>query len=244
MRARTLGLATAVLLPLALGLAACGGSDSDAAASGHFSFGPPSVSPTDVPTDLATDMPTDLPTDVPTDLPTDEPSASWPALPPGVTKPGTQLKIGDTAIVDYYPAGPKRYHGLMRLRLDSVDKGSPADLKSLDLGDQAAGQVPYYARWTVTGGQGSHALSFSVVSAADFDALLPDGSRAEPIITMAKWDTCDPESGFLPKDFGPGRTLKVCMPYLAGQGTRVDSVTFSQGGSPYDLYGGKPIVWK
>jgi len=247
MRKPRLLLVPAVLLPLTLGIAACGGS-SDSAGGGSYVFNPPSVStsdsptgePTDEPTDAATDLPTDVPT-APTDTPTDEPSDTPTDLPAGVTPAGTQLKIGDTATVDY-ALGTEGDHGILKLTLDSIDKGTAADLKPLKLGDQAAGQVPWYVRYTVTGGEGSHSLKFYTIGAADFDGLLPDGGTASPLIVFGTWDKCEVDD--FPEDFGPGKSIKVCLPFLAGQGTKVVGAWFAQSGTAYDQFDGKPIVWK
>lgn len=242
MRLRPLTLLPAVLLPLTLGLAACGGSSDDSSVGSGNAFNPPSVSATpadestDEPTDVPTDMPTDEPSDTPTDAPTDAPSG----LPAGATPAGAQLKIGDTATVDY-AEGNKGDHGLLDLTLTSIEKGNPADLKSLDLGDSVAGQVPWYVHFTVTGGAGSQSLKFYTIGVADFDGILPDGSQATPIIAYG-WKTCDVPD--FEEGFGPGKKLDICIPYLAGQGTKVVGEWFAKSDTPYDQFDGKPIVWK
>lgn len=243
MRTRRLTLIPAVLLPLTLGLAACGGSDSGSNAGSGNVFNPPSVAASDSATEEPTDVPTDVPTDLssePTDTPTDQPSEASTGLPAGATPAGAQLKIGDTATVDY-AQGNKGDHGLLGLQLTSIEQGNPADLKSLNLGDSVSGQVPWYVHYTVTGGAGSQTLKFYTIGVADFAGLLPDGSQATPIIAYG-WKPCDvPDFG---SDFGPGKKLDICIPYLAGPGTKVVGEWFAPSDTPYDQFDGKPIIWK
>lgn len=249
MRRRALTLLPAVLLPLTLGLAACGGSDSDSTAGADNAFNPPSSS-------ASADPAIDAPSDAATQEPSDEPSTAESVTPPSTdpsaadtapatgsgdyTPAGTQLKIGESAKISYSPV--KKVKSDLTLTLDSIDRGNPADLKALKLGDQAAGQVPYYLRFTVTGGAGSQDLKFYTLNGSAFDGLLPDGSQASPLFVIGDWKPCNGPD--FPSGYGPGQKLKVCFPVLAGQSTKVVGVQYAESDTPYDQFKGKPIVWK
>lgn len=97
------------------------------------------------------------------------------------------------------------------ITVTSIDKGEPADLTPLNLGDRAAGMTPYYVRMTVEGGTGAEALPYQ--SFGDIDGLLGDGSRAGSLIVVGDFAQCD--GGSFPKDFAAGASFETCVPFLA-----------------------------
>ncbi|MEV7600427.1 hypothetical protein AB0O91_23935 [Kitasatospora sp. NPDC089797] len=146
--------------------------------------------------------------------------------------PGTTLKIGAAATVPFSSGSTK---GTVSLAVTSIDKGDPADLAPLKLGDKAAGMVPYYVRFKVTNAGGTD-LSFA--SLTQVKGTLPDGSEASEVMLIGTFDKC-PHPSF-PKGFTNGQSVTSCVLALAPQATKVTGAEYW--GEPYTL--GKGVNWK
>ncbi len=158
--------------------------------------------------------------------------------PPGeATAPGTELKFGDPATVEFTYADEP---GLINVTVTSIEKGEEADLEPLDLGDQASGLTPYYINIEIEGADASsEALTYASVDGA-FDGLLADGSGAQSLSIIGDFEPCDStDLG----EFGEGTTVTTCVPYLASGDAAVESATYRAYDSPYDSLDGEPIVW-
>ncbi|HJD83390.1 hypothetical protein [Kitasatospora aureofaciens] len=119
--------------------------------------------------------------------------------------------------------------------MTSIDKGDPADLAPLKLGDKATGMVPYYVRFKVTN-TGSTDLSFA--SLTQVKGTLPDGSEASEVMLIGTFDKC-PHPSF-PKGFTNGQSITSCVLALAPTATKVAGAEYW--GEPYTL--GKGVNWK
>lgn len=142
-----------------------------------------------------------------------------------LTPGGTQLAIGDTAVV---PAGDGSDKYVLELTVTGIDKGTAADLKSLGLDGDS--QVPYYVKLTAKvvsgnaeGGDPSEGL-----------VALAGDTPAQQIIEFGDFKPCNLE---LFETGTVGTTLQTCDPFVAAKGDTVDSVAFTGGD-------GDPIVWK
>ncbi|WP_338073680.1 hypothetical protein [Kineococcus siccus] len=218
---RVLGMTA--LLPAAALLASCGGS-------------PTAASPD--PTSTATVSESAAPVDTAT--PAASPSTSTPpagAPAAGLTAAGTELPLGGAATL---PAESSGSTGTFTVSVDSIERGTDAELAELELGDKVAGMAPYYVRYTVTGGQNAAALRGNDI-AQDISALLPDGSEASPVILFRKWDRC--ASGDQGVDFAEGSTYQTCRVFVAPSSVQVTKAEFSDFDGPYDPYDGEPVTW-
>lgn len=178
--------ATLTAAALTLSLAACG-SGTDESVTTPSSATPEASSPSTTPT-----------------------ASSSEASPEGdFTPEGAELAVGDSARVPY--GVNKGGTAEVTITVTSIDKGEPADLTPLNLGDRAAGMTPYYVRMTVEGGTGAEALPYQ--SFGDIDGLLGDGSRAGSLIVVGDFAQCD--GGSFPKDFAAGASFETCVPFLA-----------------------------
>ena len=165
------------------------------------------------------------------------PSASAAAPAADLTAPGTRLAIGAAATLPQESSGAT---GTFVVRLDAIERGTEAELAELQLGDGAAGSVPYYLRYTVTGGANAAALR-GVDPLSDVDALLPDGSRASGVILFQRWERC--LNGDQTVDFTEGSTYTACRVVLAPASVPVTSARFSAYDTAYDPYDGQPVTW-
>ncbi|MEV8473757.1 hypothetical protein [Streptomyces sp. NPDC051173] len=148
-------------------------------------------------------------------------------------KAGDNLKLGQAAKIPFTYGSTK---GEISLAVTSIDQGDPADLASLNLGDQVKGKVPYYIRYSVTNA-GTSDLSFSSVN--HMKGHLPDGTEAQDLMVIGDFDKC--KSDALPSGFTAGKTAQGCAVALApSPSVKVTSAEYW--GEPFTL--GKGVLWK
>lgn len=163
-------------------------------------------------------------------------SSAAPGGAAGQAKPGQAFKLGETATVPFTYGSTK---GTVALTVTSVDQGQPADLDSLKLGDKVKGMIPYYIHYTVKN-VGTTDLAYS--SVGHIKGLLPDGSEAQGVSVIGKFEKCKDDS--LPKGFTNGQSQTNCVIALAPSAqTKVTGAEYW--GDPYNnLNNSKPLTWK
>ncbi|WP_016697672.1 hypothetical protein [Actinoalloteichus spitiensis] len=157
------------------------------------------------------------------------------------TPQGTELALGEPAYIPFKYADST---GVVSVTLDAIDKGDPSDLDPLDMGDQVAGLVPYYLRYTVTNESGDD-LAFS--SLGGTRGILPDGSRAQDLtIIFGNLDQCDGESAG--SDFTEvGASYQACDISLAPEATEVAGLEIWRNDRSDEVpgtdYSAEPVRW-
>jgi hypothetical protein len=203
---------TALLAACAAGflLSACGGESGQAAPAA------PSSAPAAPASDSASASPE---------------SSTGAAVPVGdVTNPGTELKVGERAVVPFKYGTTKS--GTIAITVTAIEKGANADLAKY--GDKAKGITPFYLRATIENVDGAD-LAYASVS---LRARGTDG-RSTGVIITGSTDQC--KSGTAGKDFTKaGAKFETCTLQGAREGSEVGSATFDKG----DGYDKSPVVWK
>ena len=158
-------------------------------------------------------------------------SASLPKAASGdVTKPGSELKVGDRAVVPFKYGTDK--NGTIALTVTAIEKGDNADLAKF--GDKAKGLLPYFIRVSVENVDGSD-LAYSSVS---LRALGADG-KSTGVIISGDVDKCQSETA--KKDFTTaGAKYDTCVLQATREGSEITAATFDKG----DDYIKSPITWK
>ncbi|HEU5038469.1 MAG TPA: hypothetical protein VFT70_15795 [Nocardioides sp.] len=152
-------------------------------------------------------------------------------VPAGVelTPPGSQLSLGDHAVVAYEPRQDQV--GVLDIQVTKLEKTSIKDFSAWQLTDEQKKSNPYYVRATVKNvgdtDLGGRPVPLYVVN--DQNVLL------EPTPFASSFDAC-PSVPFPPK-FGPGDDVKVCLVYLAPKHGDLVSVSFR----PVETF--NPITW-
>lgn len=157
-----------------------------------------------------------------------------------VTEPGSELAIGDTAVLPltYGTDGT----ATVEVTVTGIRQGTAADLEAAQVED-AADYTPFYIdvemKIVSVGPDGFGGYS----AGSDFDGLI-GSQKAGSLIVIGDFEPCDGD-GF-DYDSGVGDTATGCVPALATKGSVVDGVQFVGGGSdsPYDQYDGEPVFWK
>ncbi|MCX4749894.1 hypothetical protein OG455_31005 [Kitasatospora sp. NBC_01287] len=198
------------------------------ATTGGFQNTLPTDSPTTAPAAPSQSAPTTAPT-------TAAPSTAAPA-PAGdgtLAKAGQSFKVGQTAQLPFTYGDTK---GTIALTVTAIEAGNPADLAPLKLGDQAAGKIPYYIRYSVKN-VGNTDLSFSTVD--HVTGLLPDGTQGQDVMLIGTFDKCSTDA--LPSGFTNGKTAQGCALVLApSASTKITAAEYW--GDPFTLDQG--LTWK
>ncbi|WP_327382952.1 MULTISPECIES: hypothetical protein [unclassified Streptomyces] len=160
-----------------------------------------------------------------------------PAGAAGTAKSGQAFKIGEAAEIPYDYGDFKGSR--LALTVTAIEQGTPADLEGLNLGDKANGKVPYYIRYTV---KNIGATDMSYASVGHVRGLLGDGTEAQSLAVIGKFEKCKDES--MPKGFANGQTQTSCAIALAPS-AQVKVAGAEYWGNPYNaISNGKGITWK
>ena len=152
-------------------------------------------------------------------------------VPEGVelTPPGSQLSVGDHAVVAYEPRQDQV--GALDIQVTKLEKTSIDDFSAWQLSDEQKKSNPFYVRATIENvgdtDLGGRPVPLYVVN--DQNVLL------EPTPFASSFDAC-PSTPF-PKKFGPGDQVKACLVYLAPNHGDLVSVSFR----PEETF--NPITW-
>ncbi|WP_410657072.1 hypothetical protein [Amycolatopsis sp. lyj-112] len=172
------------------------------------------------------------PAPAPTSAPSSAPATSG-TLPVGnadATAPGSELKVGDRAVVPFKYGTDK--NGTVAITVKSIELGPKDDLAKY--GDKAKGMTPVYIRLSVENVGGTD-LAYSTVR---LRAVGPDG-RSTGVIITGETPNCQSETA--KKDFTrAGATYDTCELQAVKDGNDVGGATFGDG----DTYKDDPIVWK
>ncbi|QNF93750.1 hypothetical protein [Janibacter sp. YB324] len=212
--------AAGLLAAAALGVTACG-SDEATDATPSSSATSESASPSEETS--AEETPAQETTSEDTTSPESEEEGSDDAPAAELTKPGTELKLGETAVIPQGDDG-----ATLELTVTEVTKGSSADLSQLKDADKYKGYTPVYVQYTMTGTDSSADLGGDVLD--DVDPITSDGRKASTLVIIgtSPFAKCDRNS--VPDDFGPGDTETTCDVAMVQGGQEVSGAQYS----PYD----------
>lgn len=152
-------------------------------------------------------------------------------VPDGVelTEPGSQLAVGDHAVVAYHPRQDQV--AVLDIQVVSLEKTSIKDFSAWQLSDAQKESNPYYVRARVENvgdtDLGGRPVPLYVVN--DANLLL------EPTPFASSFKPCP--STPLPEEFAPGDVTRACLVYLAPDRGDLVSVSFR----PEETF--NPITW-
>jgi hypothetical protein len=214
--------ATAIL---GLALAACGGSAPSAA--------PATSAP-------ATPAPA---TSAPAQTATPPPTAAG-----GLTPPGAHLGFGQVATVRWVPPSTYNAQGAqqglkLQVAVESIQKGSIADFKNVELNASERKSTPYYVTVRIKA-LGSAPPPGTDDPAITLEAIDDRGQQQQSITFLGTFQRCDEKTP--PKPFTNGKTYESCLAYLMPGGGSIQSVRWNDGPSKADSvtpYFDHPIIW-
>jgi len=174
---------------------------------------------TDVPMAPAT---TETPenTEPPATTEASEPDASVPG--DVLTQPGTELALGDTAIVTIETDLPDEH---VALTVEAIREGAAGDIDVLQIPDVPSGAKLWYVDYTVTNVSAAETSGDYMPSTGNqFGVLSADDQAFVPVIKFVSFDACENEN---PSDLAVGESVTTCRIFLAEDGSAADRVVFT-----------------
>ena len=165
-----------------------------------------------------------------------------------LTPPGTHLAFGGAATVGWVPpsqdTGTGAHQGLkLRVTVVSIQKGTLADFRNVELNANERKSTPYYVQLRVTA-LGSTAPPKDSDPAITFNAIDDRGQEQQSVTFLGTFSRCD--DPFPPKQFVSGKTYQSCLTYLIPGGGSIQKVQWDNGPSAANQvtpYFDRPIVW-
>jgi len=190
-----------------------------------------------------------------TNSPAQSPASSQPAQGQGqtagsgsLTPPGTHLALGGPATVGWVPPsqdlGTGAHKGIkLQVTVVSIQKGTMADFRNVELNGNQRSSTPYYVQLRVT------ALSDATVPkdsdpAITFTAIDDRGQEQQSITFLGTFSRCDDPTP--PKQLVSGKTYQSCLAYLIPGGGSIQKVQWDNGPAAANAvtpYFDRPIVW-
>jgi hypothetical protein len=165
-----------------------------------------------------------------------------------LTPPGTHLAFGGPATVGWVPPsqdlGTGAHKGIkLQVTVVSIQKGTMADFRNVELNGKQRSSTPYYVQLRVT------ALSNASVPkdsdpAITFSAIDDRGQEQQSITFLGTFSRCDDPTP--PKQFVSGKTYQSCLAYLIPGGGSIQKVQWDNGPAAANAvtpYFDRPIVW-
>jgi hypothetical protein len=165
-----------------------------------------------------------------------------------LTPPGTHLAFGGPATVGWVPPsqdlGTGAHKGIkLQVTVVSIQKGTTADFRNVELNGKQRSSTPYYVQLRVT------ALSNASVPkdsdpAITFSAIDDRGQEQQSITFLGTFSRCDDPTP--PKQFVSGKTYQSCLAYLIPGGGSIQKVQWDNGPAAANAvtpYFDRPIVW-
>jgi hypothetical protein len=177
---------------------------------------------------------------------------SQPAAPAtgagGLTPPGTHLAFGGAATVGWVPpsqdTGNGAHKGLkLQVTVLSIQKGTMADFRNVQLNANEQKSTPYYVQLRVTA-LGSTPPPKDSDPAITFTAIDDRGQEQQSVTFLGTFARCD--DPFPPKQFVSGKTYQSCLTYLIPGGGSIQKVQWDNGPAAANQvtpYFERPIVW-
>ncbi|MGH3758333.1 hypothetical protein [Actinophytocola sp.] len=149
-----------------------------------------------------------------------------------ITPPGTELKVGETAVVRYRFAGS--VENTVGMTVTAIEEGDQAAFTA-KFGPKSKGYRPYYIRVTMENLSGTEMPG---VSGPRLRALGPDG-RTTGAVLVGDLDGCESESA--PRDFTTaGATFETCVLQASREGEPVTGAEYDDDDAGY---ADDPISW-
>ncbi len=189
-----------------------------------------------------------------TTSPVQSPASSQPATQGrtagsgSLTPPGTHLALGGPATVGWVPPsqdlGTGAHKGIkLQVTVVSIQKGTMADFRNVELNGNQRRSTPYYVQLRVT------ALSNASVPkdsdpAITFTAIGDRGQEQQSITFLGTFSRCDDPTP--PKQLVSGKTYQSCLAYLIPGGGSIQKLQWDNGPAAANQvtpYFDRPIGW-
>jgi hypothetical protein len=177
-------------------------------------------------------------------------ASSSPVAAPGLTPPGTHLRLGQGATAGWVPASmglkPGAHQGYkIQITVESIRKGTIGDFRNVQLKDAERSSTPYYVKVRIKALGGTPPSGANDDPDVVLDAIDDRGQKQSDIIFIGTFSKCDNKTP--PKPFVNGKSYESCLTYLMPGGGSIQKMLWKSGPSKADdvtPYFDKPIVWQ
>jgi hypothetical protein len=147
---------------------------------------------------------------------TSEPTATATTADDGTTLPGTELSLGDVALVDFAPTA--KHESVLSIAVNSVKQGKIKDLSQFDLSPADKASTLYYVKAVVTNeGRADLAGEFVPLYGKVSDSLI-----VQPVVFGSTFKACNYQP--LPKKFVKGKKVPLCVVLLVPKHGTVSAI--------------------
>ena len=147
-----------------------------------------------------------------------------------LTAPGTQLKFGESATVDYKL---RRQGTILELTVRNARRGTLKDLAGFNLSDPYQKNANYYYVRVSAENVGEDDLGGADVP---LWGISGDNTLLPPVKFTSSFEKCETEP--LPKKFGPGKEHTTCLVFLSPNKGTLEGVSYR----PVETF--DPIEWR
>lgn len=164
-------------------------------------------------------------------------ASAAPASAPGaVAKPGASFAVGQAATVAFIPPSQNTKTPVTRLQVtvQSIQKGTLADFKNVQLDAQQRAGTPTYVQIKVANIGSKSAKSDTV--AADIQGVDNTGNTEQSLTIIGDFARCNDSSS--EKPIAPGKSLQTCLIFLVPGGINKVAYTGTED------YISSPVTWK
>lgn len=159
----------------------------------------------------------------------------------GLTKPGTTLKLGETAHVTYKPLTATDDKNLFKVDATAlkIEKGSIDDFKNISLDENQKTSTPYYVTVKIANTGKEIPLGDTEGDPDLKFGAMDDRGQEQPSITfIGDFERCQDTDA--PKPFTEGKSYESCLAFLVGGDGSITEVRW-KGSDKYIL---DPVAWK
>lgn len=196
--------ATAVLVAIAVGLAGCGGSNSS-------TIPPPTTTRTTSTAAATMPAPSTVATPAATTAST-TPSASG----SGITAPGTKLIAGQTATVLYTPPLTTAKSYVLKVTVESIQKGSLSDFNGIQLDAAQKASIPEYVKVRLSDLSSGDASASNNDPSVAINGIDNTAQQQQSVTFFGTFPRCNAVSA--PKPFTKGQSFETCLTFMVPGG--------------------------
>ncbi|MDQ6817246.1 MAG: hypothetical protein M3018_07545 [Actinomycetota bacterium] len=215
--------ATAILGAIAIGLGACGGSNSSASSSSTSTHSGSTV-PAPPPASATIATP-----------PATTASTTTPSSGPGTTVPGTKLTAGQTAMVLYTPPLTTGKKFMLKVTVESIQKGTLADFNGIQLDAAQKASTPVYVKVRLSDLSPGNASTSNNDPSVAINGVDNTGQQQQSVTFFGTFPRCNSVSA--PQPFTQGKSFETCLTFMVPGGITKAAWIGT------DRYISSPVTW-
>jgi hypothetical protein len=153
---------------------------------------------------------------------------------PGTTAPGTMLKLGESATIEYSEGST----GIAVITVTAFAQGNVNELENFKLDAEERSMTPWYIRYTVRNDGPPDTRGVGINISTGITAVDSDGAPLRETLLLGSFPPCEGTLSSGP--FPAGTTKQTCDLVMVAAGKTVKEARYSRPTGPYAQ---APITW-